>query len=99
MEPFEDAQPRRAWQNCMANDCPQLFEGRIWKCAPLAYLGLQDAKYHLAEKWKPYLQYPPLGPDCSDEELDQFFAREDESYCGMCAANPKRFTLPIPLAL
>lgn len=98
MEPFQDGRPRRSWENCPAKYCAQLFEGKIWKCAPLAYLKLQDAKYQLSEKWKSYLQYRPLEPGCSDEELHQFFAREEESSCGMCPAEPQRFTLPIPLA-
>jgi hypothetical protein len=98
MEPYDDGKPRRSWENCPAKYCPQLFEGKIWKCAPLAYLKLQDNKHHLSEKWKPYLQYRPLEPDCSDDELHRFFAREEESYCGMCPGNPQRFALPIPLA-
>jgi hypothetical protein len=97
MEPFEDKQPRRSWENCRARDCPQLFEGKIWKCAPLAYLKLQDAKYHLSDQWTPYLHYRPLGPDCSDEQLNEFFDREEEFYCGMCPAQPEPFRLPVPL--
>jgi len=96
MEPFEDGQPRSSWEHCPARFCPQLFDGKIWKCGPLAYLPLQDAKYHLSEKWKPYLQYRPLEPSCSDEEVERFFAREEESFCSMCAAKPQRFALPIP---
>ena len=99
MEPFADGQPRRSWQNCPAKHCKQLFEGKIWKCGPLAYLKLQDAKYGLSDSWKPYLGYEPLEPDCSDERLHRFCDLEEESYCGMCAANPERFALPIPIAL
>jgi Radical SAM superfamily/4Fe-4S single cluster domain len=55
MEPFEDERPRQSWKRCPAKYCPQLFEGRIWKCAPLAYLGLQNTRYGLSEKWRPYL--------------------------------------------
>jgi hypothetical protein len=98
MEPFEDGQPRRSWENCPARYCRQLFEGKIWKCAPLAYLKLQDAKYHLSEKWQTYLHYQPLEPGCSDEDLHRFFDREEEPHCGMCPAGPQRFALPVPLA-
>lgn len=97
MEPFKDGQPRQSWEHCPAKWCPQLFEGRIWKCAPLAYLKLQAAKYQLSESWKSYLDYPPLESGCSDEQLTEFFAREDEPSCGMCPANPVRFELPMPL--
>jgi hypothetical protein len=97
MEPFKDGQPRQSWENCQS--CPQLFEGKIWKCASLAYLKLQDDKYHLSDSWKPYLQYQPLEPDCSDEQLAEFFRREEEPSCGMCPANPVVFTLPNPLRI
>jgi radical SAM family protein len=97
MQPFEDGQPRASWEACSAKYCPQLFAERIWKCAALAYLRMQDAKFGLSEKWAPYLEYQPLAPDCTRAELDAFFAREEESHCGMCAAKPARFALPIPL--
>jgi hypothetical protein len=97
MEPFNDGQPRRSWEVCPARNCRQLFEGRIWKCGPIAYLRLQDAKYHLSEQWEPYLRYAPLEPDCADEELREFFAREEEACCGMCPANPEKFALPLPM--
>ena len=96
MEPFEDQAPRASWEHCMARYCPQLFEGRIWKCGPIAYLGMQDAKYGLSDKWRPYLDYQPLEPGCSDGELVAFFAREEESICAMCPAAPQHFALPLP---
>jgi hypothetical protein len=97
MEPFDDRQPRLSWENCVAKNCRQLFEGRIWKCAPLAYLKLQAAKYSLSEPWRPYLRYQPLQPDCTPDELAAFLAQEDESCCNMCASRPQPFELPCPL--
>jgi hypothetical protein len=97
MEPFHDGNPRQSWEACPARTCPQLFDGKIWKCAPLAYLNLQDAKYGLSDSWTPYLQYQPLDPACSDEEIAAFFRREEEPACGMCPARPEHFNLPIPL--
>lgn len=97
MEPFNDGQPRQSWERCPAKYCPQLFEGKIWKCGPLAYLKLQDAKYRLSDSWKPYLQYQALEPGCTDMQLAEFFRREEEPSCGMCPANPQRFKLPMPL--
>lgn len=97
MQPFDDGQPRRSWENCAAKHCPQLFQGRIWKCPAVAYLQMQDAKYRLGSAWRPYLGYTPLSPDCTDQELDAFFAVEDEPCCRMCPAEPERFALPSPL--
>ena len=68
MAPFDDKQPRLSWENCPAKGCVQLFEGKLWKCAPLAYLPLQAEKYDLSDKWKPYLGYRPLHPDCTADE-------------------------------
>lgn len=97
MAPFEDGNPRQSWKICPARHCRQLHDGKIWKCAPLAYLRMQDARYHLSEKWQHYLQYRPLEPDCTDAELHAFFDRQEESYCGMCPAIRRPFKLPVPL--
>lgn len=97
LEPFADGDPRSSWEHCDSKFCTQLFEGKLWKCAPLAYLPMQHAKYGLSEKWSPYLQYRPLSPDCTNAELDAFFNREHEAACGMCPARPESFLLPNPL--
>lgn len=97
MLPFEDGRPRESWQICQARWCKQLHDGKIWKCGPLAYLGMQKARYELSEKWDPYLRYQPLDPACSDRELHEFLAHEDEPACAMCSAEPRRFTLPNPM--
>ncbi|WP_314955784.1 radical SAM protein [Bradyrhizobium cosmicum] len=97
MLPFEDGNPRRSWEICPARHCKQLHDGKIWKCAPLAYLGLQKAKYDISAKWNPYLNYAPLDPSATNGELDQFLAQEDESVCAMCSSEPRNFLLPNPL--
>jgi hypothetical protein len=81
----------------VARHCPQLFEEKIWKCAPLAYLKLQDARYPLSENWRTYLRYQPLEPGCTDQAMRDFFSREEEPHCGMCPASPQRFALPVPM--
>ncbi|MBN9219176.1 MAG: radical SAM protein [Mesorhizobium sp.] len=97
MMPFEDGDPRASWEICPARHCKQLYQGQIWKCAPLAYLPMQKAKYRLSEKWEPYLAYRPLEPSCSEVELRAFAALEDEDVCGMCSAKKRLFELPDPL--
>jgi len=98
MQPFEDCSPRSSWEICPARVCKQLFEGKVWKCAPLAYLKMQKAKYQLSSKWDFYLGYEPLSPGCSDSELAAFVAKEDEPYCGMCSAKRRSLALPVPIA-
>lgn len=98
VEPFEDGDPQKSWDNCVTGQqCFQLSEDRIWKCAPLAYLGLQARTFTLSEKWKPYLAYQGLDPECTDTELVEFFNREAEAVCGMCPSNPQAFTKGDPL--
>jgi hypothetical protein len=98
MLPFEDGRPQDSWAICPAKWCKQLHDGKIWKCAPLAYLGMQKARYpQLSEQWDPYLRYVPLEANCSDEELRAFITRGVESACGMCPADRRPFTLPNPM--
>jgi hypothetical protein len=97
MEPFADAAPRASWEICPARFCKQLFEGKIYKCAPLAYLQMQKAKYDLSWKWDFYLGYQGLEPSCSDRELDAFIAKEEEPYCAMCSARRRPLDLTIPI--
>jgi organic radical activating enzyme len=97
MQPFDDGAPRASWEICPARECMQLFEGKIWKCGPLAYLAMQNAKYGLSSKWDFYLGYKPLEPSCSDSEFDAFLAREDEPYCGMCSSRRRPLDLPNPI--
>jgi MoaA/NifB/PqqE/SkfB family radical SAM enzyme len=97
MLPFEDGRPRQGWEICPAKYCMQLHDGKLWKCPPLAYLGLQKAKYNLSPKWDPYLRYRPLDKTCTDRELDDFLALEDEPACSMCSAEIRHFPLPSPL--
>lgn len=98
--PFEDNNPEKSWNNCVAGQkCFQLYEGNIYKCCMTAYLQLQKNKYGnlLSKKWDPYLKYVPLNPNCSDDDILEFFNRKSESVCGMCPANPKVFQKNDPL--
>jgi hypothetical protein len=97
MQPFEDGNPQASYDICPAKECPQLFEGAIWKCPPLAYLPMQNEKYRLSEKWAPYLAYEPLQPGCSDEELEAFFRKGVEPVCSMCPATPRIVDKPWPM--
>ena len=97
MEPYDDAQPRASWEACPARLCVQLFEGKLWKCGPIAYLRLQHERHGLSSKWDRYLAYEPLEPDCDMETLFAFLSQQDEACCNMCPAKPEKFKLPVPL--
>jgi MoaA/NifB/PqqE/SkfB family radical SAM enzyme len=97
MEPYQDGNPATSWKNCPCRWCPQILNGNIYKCPPIAYLSMLNSKWELSESWRPYLGYQPLSPDCSDGELREFLSRKTESACGMCPARPERFLLPSPI--
>lgn len=97
MEPFDDGDARASWENCPGRHCLQVYEGQLYKCAPVAYLGMQHEKYELSRSWQPYLGYTPLPPGCSEAALREFVGREEEPCCEMCPASTIEFTLPSPL--
>ncbi len=90
MKPYADKAPRDSWTHCTAKHCMQLHENRLWKCAPVAYLGMQLEKFALTADpdWVPYLKYQSLGLEASHVEMREFLARESEPVCGMCPARP-----------
>lgn len=90
IEPYEDKDPLQSWDNCATGqDCWQIYEGNIYKCAPLAYLPMTSKIYKLSSKWDHYLNYMPITPNCSNEELVDFFNKKAESFCAMCPKNPQ----------
>jgi organic radical activating enzyme len=96
--PFEDHDPRASWMRCEARECRQLFKGRLWKCAPIAYLQLQKDRYPgISSAWDPYLRYTGIGPECTEEELVAFESPAEEEICGMCPSRTERFDKPSPL--
>lgn len=90
MEPYEDNDPEESWNNCITGqDCFQILDNKAYKCSPLAYLQLQKDIYKLSDRWDHYLTYKPLEPDCTQQQVAEFFNRKAESFCGMCPKNPK----------
>ncbi len=90
MKPYADKKPQDSWTHCTAKYCMQLHENRLWKCAPVAYLGMQLEKFELTADpdWVPYLRYQSLGLEASLDEMREFLSRESEPVCGMCPARP-----------
>ncbi|WP_339733649.1 radical SAM protein [uncultured Gimesia sp.] len=97
MIPYEDNNPESSYNVCVAKKCPQIHEGKIWKCPQLAYIHQVDQKYGISKAWDKYLAYRPLYPTCSDEEINQFFTTHAEPACAMCPAYHRHFEIPNPL--
>lgn len=95
--PREDNDASASWNICPSKYCPQIFEGKLWKCPQTAYLQLMNRKFQLSQKWDDYLDYQPLEPYCSTVELNEFLDRKVEPICKMCPAENHYFELPSPL--
>lgn len=96
IEPFKDGKPEQSWNSCISKFCVQLHEGMLWKCPPIAYLGMQNEKYKLSDSWSEYLKYKPLETTATDAELSAFLQTKSIKECGMCPANPKKMPIPNP---
>lgn len=84
--PFFSKDIEASYNNCT---CPnaQVMDGKIYKCAPIAYLSLALQKTgQLKDKfWQPYLNYKPADVS-SKHELVEFFKthKRAEKICSMC---------------
>jgi hypothetical protein len=95
---FGDGVPRLAWKNCIGKFCRQLFDGKLWKCPPIAYFDLLAAKVNIEESWRALAhRYHPLEPGCSEQDLISFLAMEEQEVCRLCPSKPERFDLPNPI--
>lgn len=90
--PFAEKSPEKSFQNCTHSHCVQLHQGKLWQCAPLAYLPMIADQLEAKQAWEPYLCYRPLGIDASDEEIATFI-RRDSKFCGMCPTEPQKVSI------
>ncbi len=95
--PYNDNNPIMSFEKCLSKNAKQLFNGLLFKCPPLAYLNLINKKFKLEKEWNYYLEYEPLKPNCTYNELINFFSIKHENYCNMCASNPTQYKKPNPL--
>jgi hypothetical protein len=98
IEPNQDNDPTSSWNCCpVGQQCWQLFDSKIYKCAPLAYLKMHKERFGLSKNWDPYLNYQPLNPDCSDQQIRDFFDRRAEPECAMCPSSYQTLAKPDPI--
>lgn len=83
-----NSDPKQAFEMCVQQRCPMLFEGRIYKCgtAGLTPDLLKRFDFPNYNQWEPYID-SGLGPDCSDHELTQFINNFGKPH-GMCRQCP-----------
>ena len=90
MRPFADGDPVRSWHHCRNKGCITLHLNRLWKCPPIAFLGLVLDRYGLGDlpDWQPYLADPGVGLDGADEDILRLYQDREEPICAMCPARP-----------
>jgi len=95
---FMDGDPRLAWEACEGKKAPQIFEGNLWKCPPVAYFGLMSKMTSVDSQYLEMLsRYRSLDPVSTDHELAEFLGREDEAVCRICPSELDHFALLNPL--
>jgi len=80
--------PSDAFDICIQQQCPLLYEGGIYKCSSIALLNrvLSDWNQPATEEWSPYTEYKGITPESSDDEIGSFISNfgKPHSICRMC---------------
>jgi len=86
--PFQ-SDPVKAWQNCFVKKrCTTLLDNKLYRCPQLGCAVYAIQRGYLSSEWESVLNYQPLMPDCSTEELEVFVHQETCSQCSIC---PEKF--------
>lgn len=97
MQPHKN-KPRDAFELCIQQTCPLLYEGKIYKCSSIALLNrvLSDWKQTITEDWKPYTDYQAISTKSDDRTIKNFIKNfgKPHKICAMCPTkNDKDSTL------
>lgn len=86
MKPHNNT-PADAFEICVAQRCPFLFEGKLFKCSTAGLTPWIWKKHNSPNKesWEPYLD-AGIKPDCSDHELQKFLNNfgKPHAICRQC---------------
>lgn len=83
--------PAKAFNCCIQQQCPLLYNGKIFKCSSIALLErvTTDWDRNADPLWDPYLNYKGIDPTCTNNELLDFikYFGKPESICSMCPSD------------
>ena len=87
---------RSAFAVCIQQNCPLLYQGRIYKCSTSGLLAqtLEQVAPQNLTQWDQYI-VPGLEPTCSDSDLIEFvnnFGRP-HAQCGQCPSHDADYTI------
>jgi hypothetical protein len=76
-----------AFEFCLQQQCPILYQGRLWKCGTMALTPELLDRFHRPnyDQWLPYLDNG-LPVDCDQQKLEQYVNNfgKPHSKCGQC---------------
>lgn len=75
--------PEKAFAACPNKICSIIHEGKLFKCAQLAFLPLIADKLLHRDEWDEYLGHRPLSVDASDEKISAYLDQPSPD-CSMC---------------
>ena len=80
--------PQEAFDMCVQQQCPLLYEGKIYKCSSIALLNrvLEDWNQPITEDWQPYTDYEGISTYSSDKDISDFVRNFGKPHriCAMC---------------
>lgn len=80
--------PREAFDMCVQQTCPLLYQGRIYKCSSIALINrvLSDWKQPVTDDWKVYANHTGIGVTSTDQEIKTFIKNfgKPHKICQMC---------------
>lgn len=83
--------PREAFDICVQQTCPLLYEARIYKCSSIALLNrvLSDWSQPVTDDWKPYVDYIGIGLTSTYQEIKTFINNfgKPHKICQMCPSS------------
>jgi len=81
--------PKIAWENCyVKNRCTTLLDNCLYRCPQLGCFSKAVKQGVVSDAWKVVLNYKPLPPSCTREELEAFMCDEACEQCSIC---PEKF--------
>ena len=81
------SEPEQAFDRCIQQTCPLMYQGRLYKCSTSALLLDTLTRFGRPNwsQWQPFIT-GGLGPDDPDVLIDQFIAKfgQPETICAQC---------------
>jgi hypothetical protein len=77
--------PQKAWKICyVRNLCATLINNKLYRCPQLGCYSYACEMGFVSDDWKTVLDYQPLTPECTAQEIEDFMNREACPQCSIC---------------